>query len=98
MVPAYQPRAAYDIFIRAIFNKDIATGEENSTDDYISKGPQSVWDVKGTMPEVPKAKCYVLARGTCTEQEWARVASGHAVIKDYYLVDGENDVFESQEL
>lgn len=90
MVPAYQPRASYDIFMRAIFNKDIATGKVAVTDELASKGPQSVWDVKGKAPELPKPKCYVLSHGlTCTDEDWAKVVSGKAVIKDYYVVGEE---------
>ncbi|RMZ88721.1 hypothetical protein DV736_g4038, partial [Chaetothyriales sp. CBS 134916] len=37
-VPAYQPETAYEIFTRALFNKDIATGKISLTDDYTTRG------------------------------------------------------------
>src|SRR4051794_32204524 len=38
-VPAYQPVAAYEIFMRATFNRDIATGLLGVTDDLATVGP-----------------------------------------------------------
>lgn len=88
-VPAYQPQTAYEIFQRAMFNKDIATGQVSTIDNdtYSSEGPASTWHIKNKVPESPKPVCYVLALdATCTEDQKKSVIDGSAVIKDYVVV------------
>ncbi|KNG80423.1 carboxypeptidase S1 [Aspergillus nomiae NRRL 13137] len=89
-VPAYQPETAYEIFHRALFNKDIATGKvstaKNST--YSTHGPSTTWNVTNTVPDSPAPTCYILELGsTCTEEQTASVVNGTAVIKNYIVVD-----------
>ena len=93
-VPAYQPQTAYEIFQRAMFNKDIATGQVSIVDDdtYSSEGPPSTWHIKNEVPESPKPVCYVLAlSATCTEDQKKSVLDGSAVIKDYVVVGSSRD-------
>lgn len=90
-VPMYVPGAAYDIFMRAMFNKDIATGKKDVHDDYASKGPADTWHVKQAPPERPETKCYILAPEGCTEEEWAKVEAGKAIIKDFFVVGFTDD-------
>ncbi|PYH99849.1 lysosomal protective protein precursor [Aspergillus ellipticus CBS 707.79] len=92
-VPAYQPVAAYEIFMRATFNKDISTGLLAVSDDFQTTGPKDTWHIKNTPPVFPEEKCYVLEPGTCTPDIWAKVVKGEAIIKDYYVVE---DTTESE--
>lgn len=97
LVPAYQPQAAYDIFMRALFNEDIATGEHKVTDGYTTEGPDNTWHVQQTPPKKKtKAECYILSPGSCTKEEWELVKSGKAKIKDFLLQGEEDD--ENEEL
>ncbi|KAL2003970.1 hypothetical protein VTN02DRAFT_1266 [Thermoascus thermophilus] len=89
-VPAYQPETAYQIFHRALFNLDIATGQVNTADeeDYTSEGPSSTWDIKNEVPDSPAPTCYVLSMtATCTEEQIQSVLNGTAVVRDYIVVD-----------
>jgi carboxypeptidase D len=91
-VPAYQPETAYNIFHRAIFNRDLATGEVDTArnSSYSTQGPKSTWDIKNDVPESPGPLCYILAlEATCTEDQIASVANGTAMIKDWIVVDEE---------
>ncbi|PYH42005.1 putative carboxypeptidase S1 [Aspergillus saccharolyticus JOP 1030-1] len=88
-VPAYQPQTAYEIFNRALFNRDLATGKVSTvkTPDYKSQGLDSTWMIKNTPPAPPEPECYVLAlQETCTEEQIESVVNGSAVIKDYIVV------------
>ncbi|KAA8647637.1 hypothetical protein EYZ11_013058 [Aspergillus tanneri] len=88
-VPAYQPQTAYEIFHRAMFNWDIATGKISTAEnhDYSSEGPSSTWNITNTVPASPEPTCYILSLGsTCTNEQIERVANGTALIKDYIVV------------
>ncbi|KAJ5906494.1 Carboxypeptidase S1 [Penicillium subrubescens] len=90
-VPAYQPQTAYEIFHRALFNRDLATGKIDTARNgsYSTKGPASTWHIKNEVPESPAPVCYILAlEATCTEDQIASVLNGTAVIKDYVVVEG----------
>ncbi|KAF7175275.1 hypothetical protein CNMCM7691_007315 [Aspergillus felis] len=94
-VPAYQPQTAYEIFHRALFNRDIATGKvsllENAT--YASEGPSSTWEIKNEVPESPEPTCYILAlQSSCTDEQIQSVVNGTALIKDWIVVETEVDV------
>lgn len=86
-LPAYQPAAAYDIFMRAIFNRDIATGQVPVTDELATKGPKDTWHYKNDLPVAPTPKCCVLKPDTCLPDIWAEVEAGRALIKDWYVVE-----------
>ncbi|KPM39262.1 Carboxypeptidase S1 A [Neonectria ditissima] len=94
-VPSYQPEAAYEIFMRALFNRDIATGILPVTDEFSTTGVKDTWHIKNTPPEVPKPRCYILKPDTCLPEVWAKVESGEAHIKDYFVVDDESSGQES---
>ncbi|GIK00387.1 hypothetical protein Aspvir_004410 [Aspergillus viridinutans] len=94
-VPAYQPQTAYEIFHRALFNRDIATGKvsllENAT--YASEGPSSTWEIKNKVPESPEPTCYIQSlRSTCTDEQIQSVVNGTALIKDWIVVEKEVDI------
>ena len=85
-VPSYQPFAAYEIFMRATFNRDIATGMIPVTDELATTGPKDTWQFKNEPPKSPKPKCYVLNPGTCDSQTWRMVVAGNVTVKDYFVV------------
>ncbi|CAG8027262.1 unnamed protein product [Penicillium nalgiovense] len=88
-VPAYQPQTAYEIFYRALFNRDLATGKISTARNasYSTQGPPSTWHIKNKVPESPGPVCYILAlESTCTEDQIASVVNGTAVIRDYIVV------------
>ncbi|KAG5919007.1 hypothetical protein E4U42_006633 [Claviceps africana] len=97
-VPAYQPEAAYEIFMRALFNLDIAPGKVPVHDELSTVGPSTTWHIKQAPPEAPEPRCYVLKPYTCTPDVWEKVKSGNVTVKDFFVVvereeeeDGEGD-------
>jgi len=90
-VPWYQPEASLDIFMRALFNKDIATGLLPVFDDLTSVGPSSTFHVKNAVPERPEPRCYILMPGTCTAEQYATVVNETAIVKDYFVVGVEDE-------
>jgi hypothetical protein len=90
-VPSYQPRAAYEIFMRATFNRDIATGLVPVTEDLRTVGMDDVRGIKNTRPEAVEPSCYVLKRTTCTKKVWDTVANGTAVVRDWFVVGVEGE-------
>ncbi|PYI04632.1 lysosomal protective protein precursor [Aspergillus sclerotiicarbonarius CBS 121057] len=90
-VPSYQPVAAYEIFMRATFNKDIPTGALAVGDNFQTVGPLDTWHIKNIPPIAPEPKCYILSPGTCLPEVWETVANGTATVKDWYVVDAEDE-------
>ena len=91
-IPAYQPETALQIFNRAIFGMDIATGNIPTSgangSAYSSTGPLSSFGIKNDVPESPEGICYILSLyGSCTDDQIAAVLNGTATIKDYVLID-----------
>ncbi|KAI1859911.1 uncharacterized protein JN550_011830 [Neoarthrinium moseri] len=86
-VPSYQPEAAYEIFMRATFNRDIPTGLLPVTDDFATIGPKTVWHVKNTPPEKPEPRCHVLKPESCVPEVLEKVKAGKVVVKDWFVVD-----------
>ncbi|KAH7324722.1 Alpha/Beta hydrolase protein [Stachybotrys elegans] len=78
-VPAYQPEAAYEIFMRATFNRDIPTG-------YVAHQERP--------PEMPSPLCYVLAPWTCEPEVWRKVFEGAAKVENWIVVgiDGDDEL------
>ncbi|OGM51080.1 lysosomal protective protein precursor [Aspergillus bombycis] len=91
-VPAYQPAAAYEIFMRATLDRDIPTGLQYVTEEFRTSGPKDTWHIKNIAPPMPEPRCYVLNPGTCLPEVWERVVAGTATVKDFFVVeDGGND-------
>ncbi|KAH0544617.1 hypothetical protein FGG08_001267 [Glutinoglossum americanum] len=86
-IPAYQPETAYEIFQRATFNKDIATGKVSTLGgyEYSSQGPSSTWKVKNAVPPSPAPTCYILDPFTCTVGQFNAVYNGTALIRNYIV-------------
>lgn len=75
-VPSYQPEAAYEIFARATFGRDIPTGLVRTDDEFATVGPAEVWHVKGVPPVPPEPECYILAPRTCVPEGVEEGAGG----------------------
>ncbi|KAG9244017.1 hypothetical protein BJ878DRAFT_422295, partial [Calycina marina] len=84
-VPPYQLEVAYELFMRSLFNKYLATGLISMADDYNTIGPDSTWHIKNKVPEIPDPICYILVPETCTEEQYENVVNCTAVIKDWQL-------------
>jgi len=91
MVPSYQPETAYQVFMRALSNKDIATGKVDLTDDYATKGPSSTTHIMNDVISPPEPECYIWEPGTCTKEQWETVANGTAIVRDWIVVGVEGD-------
>lgn len=86
-VPAYQPEIAYDIFMRSLFNKDIATGAVSTAGDsqYSTKGPASSFGFKDKAPPSPEPECYIWSLSTCTNEQYNALLDGTAIVKDFIV-------------
>ena len=85
---------AYEIFMRATFNKDVSTGLIPVYDHFSTFGPHSTWHIKNKILESPEPKCYVLQPMTCTPDTWEKVINGSVLVKDYYVVEDESTGFK----
>ncbi|KAF6829341.1 carboxypeptidase s1 [Colletotrichum plurivorum] len=90
-VPSYQPVTAYEIFMRATFNRDVATGLIPVTDELATEGPRDIWHIKNKPPAQPDEICYVLKPETCRPEVWQKVVDGTAMVRDYYVVGVDGD-------
>jgi len=77
--------------MRAMFNRDISTGLIPVFDEFTTFGPSSTFHVKNKVPDNPEPKCYILAPGTCTPEQYATVKDGSAIIKDFFVVGNVKD-------
>jgi hypothetical protein len=93
LAPSYQPEVSYEIFMRALLNKDVATGIIPVTDNYSTIGPSSTWHIKNVIPPQPQPTCYILDPSSCTEEVYATVMNGTAVVKNYIVVEGAKSRF-----
>ena len=96
LVPSYQPEAAYEVFMRSLRNRDIATGTVDlgkvweKGEEYATWGPRDTWWMKSEVLPGPEPECYVLMVGTCTEEQREWLRDGTAVVKDFILIGREN--------
>ncbi|KAG9252725.1 Alpha/Beta hydrolase protein [Emericellopsis atlantica] len=94
MVPSYQPVAAYEVFMRAMFNKDIGSGTIPVRDDLINDGEGFHRWIKNERPDWPEERCYVLQPSSCQPETWERVIKGKAKVVDYFVVEDEDELDE----
>ncbi|OCT51282.1 Carboxypeptidase S1 B [Cladophialophora carrionii] len=88
-VPAYQPETAYEIFRRALFNRDIATGTADTASNasYATEGMADTWAVKHVAPRSDPPVCYAYnPSATCEEAELDALADGSALVRDYIVI------------
>jgi hypothetical protein len=93
--PWYQPELYYKIFMRAMFNKDIATGIIPVFDQLATIGPSSTFHVKNKIPDRPEPRCYTLSPKTCTREQYASLLNGTAIVKDFFVVGNVENVSRS---
>ncbi|RYP76015.1 hypothetical protein DL771_002087 [Monosporascus sp. 5C6A] len=89
-IPSYQPETAYRMFMRALFNRDIATGEVDTArdPDYATEGPPDTWGVLSEDPPDPLGFCYIRDLGSmCTEDQVRSVLDGEATIVHGIVID-----------
>ncbi|KAK3705486.1 hypothetical protein LTR37_013303 [Vermiconidia calcicola] len=95
MVPSYQPQVAYEIFMRALTGRDIATDTvdlekvASSGGQHNTSGPGDTWWMKSEVLPAPPAECYLLDINRCTEEEVSWIVDGTAIVKDWIVVGRE---------
>lgn len=89
LVPSYQPQAAYEIFMRALFNRDIATGTVDLLSGegvYATNGTRDTWwSLSDVLPQ-PEPECYIFSPGTCSKEQREWLRDGTAVVKDFIVI------------
>lgn len=91
-VAAYQPETFFHIFQRAMFGKDIATGDisidNGSVTGYSSKGKASSFSVKNVAPPNPEPLCYLYdVPNTCQPNQVLALAEGEAIVEDFVVTN-----------
>ncbi|CAJ2503139.1 Uu.00g105330.m01.CDS01 [Anthostomella pinea] len=89
-VAGYQPETLSRIFERAMFGRDVATGNTSlaQTTDYSTQGPGTVYDVLNVLPEPKESTCFVVdAPFTFTNEQLSALIDGSAVVRDWVVVE-----------
>ncbi|KAI1821045.1 carboxypeptidase S1 [Xylaria intraflava] len=89
-VPSYQPETAHNMFLRALTNKDIATGKIDTAanPDYSTTGISDTWAIKDKNLEDPVHYCFLWdVSATCTDEQVQSILDGSAVIVSGVLKD-----------
>ena len=84
--------------MRALFNRDIATGNVDLKEagwNYTSEGPDSAWRVLSDVLPAPEPVCYLLEPPSCTFEALEAIRKGTAIVKDWVVV-GIQEEQESQ--
>ncbi|KAF2637301.1 alpha/beta-hydrolase [Massarina eburnea CBS 473.64] len=86
-VPFYQPETAYEIFNRAMFGKDVATGGLDVCEEYRTVGLGDAW-LRGELDgEREVVKCYLWdVFETCTVEEIGVLVGGDYETEDFVLM------------
>ncbi|KFA55265.1 hypothetical protein S40293_04966 [Stachybotrys chartarum IBT 40293] len=93
-VPSYQPEASYDVFMRATFGRDVATGLLPVTDGLVTAGPRDTWHVKNDPPQTATPRCYILNPSSCEPEVWDKVWRGEVTVEDWVVVGVDEDEAE----
>lgn len=87
-VPFYQPETAYQIFMRALFGHDIATGKSDIDSDYSTVGPDNTYNITNKpLKEQPLQYCYTLQQSTCSDEQLDAVMNRSATICSFLVKD-----------
>ncbi|KAK6434066.1 hypothetical protein LTR95_009749 [Oleoguttula sp. CCFEE 5521] len=89
-VSYYQPETSYQIFNRALANRDVATGRQSTLPKrhgtYSTHGPSDSYKWTETLPGSPAVECYTYAVSTtCTVDQAEALANGTAVIENFIV-------------
>ena len=76
--------------MRALFNKDIASGSVWVLDDYATAGPSSTWHIKNEVFPAPPPLCYILDPSSCEDEVYELVKNNTAIVKDFVVVGKES--------
>ena len=87
-VAAYQPHIAWEIFNRAMTNKDVASGKIDVRDkDVTTSGPGSSFNIRDTLPEAPRVNCNIYdILSSCTNEQYEALLNGTAVIENFTVI------------
>jgi len=96
-VPAYQPQISYEVFMRAVTGRDIATGGVQVDEDYVTVGVEDTRPWRERAPEMPEERCNVLKRGSCNDTVWEAFMNGMAVVGDWWVIGVEKGDREPRE-
>jgi hypothetical protein len=89
LVSYTQPETTYQIFTRATFNLDVATGKVSTTagSGYSSTGPSSSFGIKNILPLPPAPECSIWdVVGSCSDGQTEALMNGAAVIEGFIVV------------
>lgn len=89
LVASYQPETVYQIFMRAMFNKDVPTGEiptDGSGPTYQSTTTPNPHVPHSFPPEVPMECSIWNVEVTCTPNQQLAMQNGTAVVEDDVVV------------
>ncbi|KAI1341701.1 carboxypeptidase S1-like protein B [Xylariaceae sp. FL0016] len=89
-IPSYQPETAYQMFMRALFNKDIATGTVDTAGnaEYATEGIMDTWSIKNEDPPDITKWCFLYdLESTCTLDQQNSIINGTATIVSGILKD-----------
>lgn len=95
LVPSYQPEVSYEIFMRALTGRDIATGTVDlqkvaaNGHEYSTEGPSDTWWMRSEVLPPPEPECYYIDPGRCTDEELDSLFDGTAIVKDWIVVGRE---------
>ncbi|KAM7194531.1 carboxypeptidase D [Naviculisporaceae sp. PSN 640] len=96
-VPYYRPQTALEIFHRVTFNRDIASGQLDLTNNksYATAGSSSAFTPSTNSPEDEKLTttrdCYIWdILETCDGSQKALIANGSAITEDFIVVGYKN--------
>ncbi|KAK0278736.1 hypothetical protein LTR35_009000 [Friedmanniomyces endolithicus] len=88
---AKEPETNFQIFNRALFNKDIASGRLPTSgrfNKYSTTGPSSSFSIKDVLPRVPDPICYVYTVGSaCTVDQYVAFEKGNATVVEFVVTD-----------
>jgi uncharacterized membrane protein YgcG len=76
--------------MRALTNRDIATGNQSTTANttYSTTGSPTTFQIKNDVPDSPAPTCYVRAfASSCTDEQQAAVLNGTALVHNWIVVD-----------
>ncbi|KAF3482015.1 carboxypeptidase S1 [Arthroderma uncinatum] len=92
MMLAYQPQVGYEIFRRAMFDMDIATGTvTEDIENYSTQGAANSTHMEPVLPTIPPTCNFWQLGSTCSQNQIEAVQNGKAKIVDNIIVYPKQD-------